>query len=118
MTSAVESGLTDGSHDDDGEIVSDDEGAEPMEHDGLQEVPLLPSLSSLLLQLSGANAVTAVNLVVGCVMLCIEKGGMEDDEEDEDGEINPHTITKLHLLKATKIIMVGMYRISSNRSRI
>ena len=26
--------------------------------------------------------------------------------------MNPHTITKLHLLKATKIIMVGMYAVS------
>lgn len=102
MTSAVESGLTDGSHDD-GEIISGDEGVESMEQDGLQEVPLLSSLLSLLLQLSGCNAVSAINLIVGCVVLCIENGRTE---EEEDGEINPHAITKLHLLKATKTLMV------------
>ena len=103
MTSTVESGLTEGDHDnDEGEVVSGDEGEE-MEHDGPQEVPLLSSLSSLLLKLSGSNAVSALDLIVGCVELCGEERGME---EEEDGEINPHAIAKGHLLKATRTIMV------------
>lgn len=110
MTSAVESTLADtsGCGEDEGALLSADEGEE-MEHDGFpKESPLLSSLSSLLLQLSGSNAVSALNLIVGCVVLCQEKG-IAEEEEEEDGEINPLAIAKVNLLKATKALMV-IYR--------
>ena len=77
-----------------------------MEHDGFQEPSLLSSLSSLLLQLSGADAISALNLIVGGVVLSTGDKGMEEEEE-EDGEINPRAIAKGHLSRATKTLMVN-----------
>ena len=76
-----------------------------MEHDGFQEPSLFSSLSSLLLQLSGADAISALNLIVGGVVLSTGDKGMEEEEE-EDGEINPRAIAKGHLARATKSLMV------------
>lgn len=107
MASAVESGLADTSRDgEDEEEIESGEENEDMDHDGVRELPLLESFSSIFLQLTGANAVASLNLIVGCVSLCLEKGGAEEEEEEEDGEINPRAIAKGHLLKAIKSLMV------------
>ena len=91
------------------EMISDDVDIkdECTEYDSLDS-PFLASLSSLLLQLSGEEAVLGINLILDCMKLCSTKSSENHSEdEEEDGEINTSAIAKGQLLDLVKLLLVS-----------
>ena len=119
LCGAIEGGISDSDGDrnrdkeDEGELVSDNENEEDegrggggeMEHSGLT-VSIVSNLSSILLQLSGPDAISAINLIIGCVILCKISN---DCDEEEDGEINTSAIAKRQLLEGVQQLMVRFF---------
>ena len=92
---------------DEGELKSDEEGEE-MEVGAAKKgsdvsLSLVDSLSSLLLQLKGRDAVCGIEVLVDCAAVCKRHEG---EGEEEDGEINTLAIAKRQLGEAVDKIMV------------
>ena len=65
---------------------------------------VVDSVVTLLLQLDGEEAVTALHTIMECIPLCVTA----HEEELEDGEISSTAITQSQLLEGVRKVMVSI----------
>lgn len=107
MCSVVEKNIINEDKRETKEMMSDDGDVKDTEYDSLGP-SFLASLSSLLLQLSGEEAVMAIDLILDCMKLCnTNKSENHSEDEEEDGEINTSAIAKGQVVDLAKLLLVS-----------